>query len=219
MSLAGLRDSAIASRTAAGGWLPGLLVAAALLLGALPASGAGLGRLAGESERDFVTRLAPAGLPLLHLASETGASGALAAFYEQEFEQDGQSYRRLLGRVFQPEARGRYRLHRLDSLEPEGGSPEIEAAFFTSARAGRPALLVVLCSWPQVHHDYQGRLYATQVYRLPRPGSKAVRLQHERQLESRLEGGCECDWSDGTHSSARHRSEAELRATLAGLGL
>jgi len=200
--------------------LASLLTAATLMLGTASAIGADSGRrLSGESERDFVTRLAPAGLPLLHLASDADASGALAAFYEQAFEQDGQSYRRLLGQLFQPGPKGSYRRLQLDRYEPEGGAPQIEAAFFTSARAGRPALLVVLCSWPQLHHDYQGRLYATQVYRLPRPGSKAVRLQHDRRLEARLEGGCQCDWSDGTHSSARHRSEAELRATLAGLGL
>lgn len=197
------------------GGLSGLLAAAALLV-ALPAAGAGIVRQAGESGQEFAARLAPAGQPLVRLASssENAATAALAAFYEQEFEQSGQRYRRVLGQFFQPMTAGRYRRLKLDRYEPEGGDPQIEAAFFTEAGTGHAALLVVLCSWPQVHHDYQGRLYATQVYRLPRPGSKAARLRHDRKLEARLEGGCECDWSDGTRSRALHKSEAELRATL-----
>jgi hypothetical protein len=188
-------------------------LAAALLLGA-SAHASTVARHAKETAQAFAARNGPPQAALVHKVVETRAWGgtakAVIAFYAQP-----QSEGRIEGWLYLPEGRNRYRKIAIDTFEPEGGEPEIEAVFFADAGGGRK--LVVLCSWPQIHHDVRGKLYGVFVYQAPRPGSTATRLTFEEGISKKLESGCECEWRDGKKTAARYKTAAEVRAALRGM--
>ena len=195
-------------------------LAAALLLLALAAwtQAATLARVPGESVERFARRNAPPAATLAHRVIEArlgrGPAKAIVAFYEEEYARDGQAYRRVLGTFFVPEGRDRYRRVLIDVYEPEGGDPHVEAVFFAEAGSGKRRKLVVICSWPQVHHDFRGTLYATYVYELPGPGAAPARLTLDEALGRQLRGGCECEWRDGRKTTAKYKTAADVRPAL-----
>jgi hypothetical protein len=182
--------------------------AVALLLAA-PVRASIVSRHANETAGSFAARNGPPQATLAHKVVETrawgGRSKAIIAFYEQAED-------RIEGWIYLPEGPGTYRKVAIDTFQAEGGEPEIESVFF--ADAGGQKKLVVLCSWPQIHHDLRGKLYGVFVYRAPRPGSTATRLEFEDGISRKLESGCECEWRDGKKTRARYKTAAEVRAAL-----
>jgi hypothetical protein len=189
-----------------------------LILWISAACASSVNRLPGESAENFVKRNMPAQAALAHQVIETtegsGQSKAIIAFYEQEFEESGQLYYQIKGYIFIPETDKTYRKILIDVFEPEGGDPEIEAVFFTKIGKAQQPKLVIICSWPQVHHDFHGKLYATFVYEAPSPNTKTDRLKVENNLSKKLYGGCECEWRDGTRTTAKYKTADEVKAAL-----
>jgi hypothetical protein len=66
--------------------------------------------------------------------------------------------------IYVPETENTYQKVLIDTFEPEGGDPEIEAVFFFNPGTNNQNKLVIICSWLQVHQDFRGKLYATFVY-------------------------------------------------------
>jgi len=199
-----------------------LLVAISLLFAVLPAHASSVTRLANETAENFAKRYGPPQTTLVHQVIETSAwsarSKAVIAFYEQEFERSGQTYRRIVSYIYLPQADKSYRKVLIDNFEPEGGDPEIESVFFASVGKGTQRKLIIICSWPQVHYDFRGKLYATFVYAAPRPDTKASKLEFEDGISKKLEGGCECEWRDGTKRIAKYKTAAEVKAALRTIG-
>ncbi|MGE5049440.1 MAG: hypothetical protein ACM3PC_12765 [Deltaproteobacteria bacterium] len=198
--------------------------AVVLLLGAaLPANASTLARHANETAESFARRNGPLRAALAHKVVETrawgGTSKAIIAFYEEEEparSRDGD--RRIEGSICVPEGRGTYRKIAIDVFEPEGGDPEIEAVFFADAGGDKEKKLVVLCSWPQVHYDYRGRLYGVFVYEAPRPGTRLTKLKFEDAISKKLESGCDCQWRDGRKTTARYKTAAAVKTALRKMG-
>ena len=178
-----------------------LLLVFFLLFAPLSADASSITRLANETAENFANRLAAA-TTLVHQVVETSVwgakSNAIIAFYEQEFEESGQTYRRIVSYIYLPEAGKTYRKVLIDTFNPEGGDPEIESVFFANVGRGKQTKLIIICSWPQVHYDFRGKLYATFVYAAPSPDKKATKLKFEETISKKLEGGCGCEWQDGT---------------------
>lgn len=191
--------------------------AGAILLlsgGLLPLRASPLARGANETAEGFARRNGPPGAALVHRVVETrawgGTSKAIIAFYELA----GNGERRIEGSIYVPERGSTYRKIAIGVFEPEGGDPEIEAVFFAGVGGDRDKKLVVLCSWPQIHHDYRGKLYGVFVYEPPRPGTTATKLKFEDAISKKLEGGCDCEWRDGRKTTARYRTAAAVKAAL-----
>jgi hypothetical protein len=195
-----------------------LLATISLLFAVLSAYASSVTRLDNETDESFAKRNGPPRTTLVHQVIETSAWGgnsrAIIAFYEQEFEQSGQTYRRIVSYIYVPEGNKAYRKVLIDTFEPEGGDPEIEAVFFAKVGRSRQTKLLIICSWPQVHYDFRGKLYATFVYKAPRQDTKATKLKFEDDISKKLEGGCECEWRDGTRSSAKYKTADEVKAAL-----
>jgi hypothetical protein len=172
-------------------------------------------RLENEPIESFAKRNGPSKTSLVHQVIESnkwgGKSNAVIAFYEQEFEESGQTYRRILSYLYLPKTDRAYRKVFIDVFEPEGGDPEIEAVFFADVGMSEQTKLVIICSWLQIHHDF---LYATFVYEAPRPGTKADKLKFEDSISEQLYGGCECEWRDGTKTTAKYKTADEVKAAL-----
>lgn len=199
-----------------------LLVTIALLLAVLSAYASSITRLANETAESFAMRNGPPQTALVHQVIETrawgGKSKTIIAFHEQKFEQSGQTYHRIVSYIYVPEAGKTYRKVLIDTFEPEGGDPEIEAVFFANVDRGKETKLIIICSWPQVHYDFRGKLYATFVYEAPRPNTTATKLKFEDGMSTKLEGGCECEWRDGTRSTAKYKTAGEVKAALQTIG-
>ena len=195
-----------------------LLVILSLLFAPLSADASSVTRLANETAENFAKRSGPPQTTLVHQVVETSAWGAkskaIIAFYEQEFEESGQTYRRIVSYLYLPEAGKTYRKVLIDTFKPEGGDPEIESVFF--ANVGKQTKLIIICSWPQVHYDFRGKLYATFVYAAPRPGT--TKLKFEDGISKKLEGGCECEWQDGTKKIAKYKTAGDVKAALRTIG-
>jgi hypothetical protein len=199
-----------------------LLVTIVLLLAVPSAYASSITRLANETAESFAKRNGPLQTTLVHQVIETSAWGgkskAIIAFYEQEFEESGQTYRRIMSYIYVPEANKTYRKILIDTFESEGGDPEIESVFFANIGRGKQKKLIIICSWPQAHYDFHGKLYATFVYEAPRPYTKATKLKFEEGISKKLEGGCECEWRDGTRRTAKYKTAGEVKAALRTLG-
>ena len=196
----------------------GLLVVLTALCAALPAHAASLTRRADETAESFAKRNGPPQSTLAHPVVETrawgGAAPAIIAFYERETEQSGENVREVVGYLYMPTGPRAYRRILVGTVDTEGGDPTIEAVFVANAGAGRQPKLIVICSWPQNHYDVHGTLYATFVYGAPRPGRRAARLTLDEGLSKRLDGGCDCEWRDGTVRVAKYKTADDVRAAL-----
>jgi hypothetical protein len=199
-----------------------LLVIISWLFAVLSADAASVTRLANETAESFAKRNGPPQTTLVHQVIETSAWGgrseAITAFYEQEVDQSGQTYRRIVGYIYVSATNKIYRKVLIDTFDPEGGDPEIESVFFARVGRGKQLKLIIIVSWPQVHYDFRGKLYATFVYQAPRPGTKATQLKFEDGLSEKIEGGCECEWRDGTRSTAKYKTADEVKAALRRIG-
>jgi hypothetical protein len=198
------------------------LVALCLLSAVLPVDASSVTRRTDETAERFAKRNGPPQTTLVYHVIETrawgGTSPAIIAFYEQEFEQSGQGYRRVVGYMYVPEARNTYRTVLIGTFEPEGGDPAVEAVFFARAGRGARPKLIVICSWSQIHYDFRGTLYATFVYTAPRQGAPGPKLTFEKGMSKKLDGGCECEWRDGTKRVAKYKTAADVKAALRAMG-
>lgn len=114
-------------------------------------------RLENETLENFARRNGLSQAELTHSVLETEAWGykkAVIAFYDMEFKISDQTYRRIVGYIFLPQDPNTYQKILIDSFEPEGGDPKIEAVFFANADKDNAKELVVICSWPQRHYDF-----------------------------------------------------------------
>lgn len=143
------------------------------------AAGEEVERFEKETLEDFARRNGPPQSGLAHAVIETEAWGhkkTVIAFYETEFQLSGQTYERVVGYVFLPQAPNTYRKTLIGSFEPDGGSPKIEAAFFANADKDQAKELIVICSWLVRHYDVSGTLYRTYVFDDLRPGADPTKL-------------------------------------------
>ena len=80
-----------------------LLVTIVLLLAVPSAYASSITRLANETTESFAKRNGPLQTALVHQVIETSAWGgkskAIIAFYEQEFEESGQTYHRIVSYI------------------------------------------------------------------------------------------------------------------------
>ena len=112
---------------------------------------------------------------------------------------------------------GRYRRVLIGHIEPEGGDPRIEAAFFANANEDPEKELVVIVSWEQVHYDAHGTLYGTMVYARP-SAPQADSFRYLKEISEKVSGSCECEWRDGRKAKSRFKTAAEVKAALRKLG-
>jgi hypothetical protein len=199
-----------------------LILSVFLLLTVPMACASSLTRLENESAESFAKRYGPPQTRLVHQVIETSkwdnGLEAIIAFYQQEFEESDQVYRRIVSYIYVPETENTYQKVLIDTFEPEGGDPEIEAVFFFNPGTNNQNKLVIICSWLQVHQDFRGKLYATFVYEAPIPNTKAPRLKFEDNISKQLYGGCECEWRDGTKTTAKYKTADEVKSALRTIG-
>lgn len=191
------------------------------LLGASSSSAEEVKRLENETPENFARRNGPSQSELIHSVIETevwGHKKTVIAFYESEFKISDQTYQRVLGYIFLPQDSNTYQKILIESFEPEGGAPKIEAVFFANADRDKAKELIVICSWPQSHYDFSGTLYGTFVFDDLRTGANPTKLSFLESVSRRVSGDCECEWRNGKKRTSRYKTPASVRAGLKKLG-
>jgi hypothetical protein len=178
-------------------------------------------RLENETLENFARRNGPPQAELAHTVIETEAWGhekTVIAFYETKFQRSGETYERVVGYIFLPQAPNTYQKTLIGNFEPEGGDPKIEAVFFANADKDKAEELIVICSWPQTHYDVSGTLYGTYIFDDLRPGTNPTKLSLLKGVSKRVSGSCDCEWRDGTRKTSKYKTAASVKAGLKKLG-
>jgi len=182
-------------------------------------------RLSDETAEQFVKRFTPENSVLTHKVIKTtwDLKPAVIAFYDQTYklpiknDPDQQEFHRIIAAIFIKNNNQQYSKIIVDTIDSEGGDPKIESVFFANADKDLKKELVIISSWKQRHLDVNGTLYGTFIYdNISR--NDQTKLSLLKNLSSRLSGGCECDWSDGTHKTAKFKTAADIKEELKRLG-
>ncbi|MDB5260416.1 MAG: hypothetical protein JWN37_647 [Candidatus Nomurabacteria bacterium] len=151
----------------------------------------------------------------VYFKSESGGVNYIIVFYPFEITKSRQhdnyidhttdNYYNMY--LFTP-TNGGYLTKFITTISPNGGSPEIKAAFFANADKDPEDEIIVLTAWPQDHADIQGILYGVDIYDDPK---------HMSDVNNDFMSECECN-SNGQHETALYTNEAAIRKHLKDLG-
>jgi hypothetical protein len=177
-------------------------------------------RLENETLENFARRNGPPQSELAHAVIETEAWGqkTVIAFYAIEVKDKYGTHGQVDGYLFLPLSANTYQKILIENFEPEGGDPNIEAAFFANADKDAARELIVICSWPQQHYDVSGRLYGTFIFDDLRPGASPPRLSFLKGISERVSGSCDCTDRDGKRRTSKYKTAASVKMGLKKLG-
>ncbi len=194
---------------------------ATLLLWTTFSFGQTVQRQKGETAVQFATRFKPDSSILTYKVVETkwNAFPVILAFYDQIYKlsDDQQTYHRIVATIYFELSNYRYSKDPIGTIDTEGGDPTIEAAFFANANTGLATELIIVASWEQRHYEVDGTLYGTFVYEHSTANGR-FNAKFLKDISEKLDGGCECSWSDGTSKKAKFKTEADIKAELIRLG-
>jgi hypothetical protein len=190
---------------------------ATLLLWTTFSFGQTVQRQDGETAEQFATRFKPDSSVLTFKVVETkwNTYPIILAFYDQTYKlsDDQQPYHRIVATIYFQLSDYRYRKEPICTIDAEGGDPTIETAFFANANTGLATELIIVASWGQRHYDVNGTLYGTFVYEHSSANGR-FNAKFLKDISEKLDGGCECSWSDGTSKKAKFKTEADIKAEL-----
>jgi len=183
-------------------------------------------RLSDETAELFAKRFKPENSVITHNVIETiwNSKSAVISFYDQTYrlpsqnDHDQQVLHRIIAMIFIKNKNMEYHRSVIDTIYNEGGDPRIESVFFANADKDLKMELIIISSWAQRHLDVNGTLYATAVYDNVSTSSQK-QLSLLKNISNQLSGGCECDWSDGTHKTSKYKTAANISEELKRLKL
>jgi hypothetical protein len=184
-------------------------------------SGEEVKRLENETLENFARRNGPPQSELAHGVVETEAWGhqkTVIAFYAIEVKDKYGTHGQVDGYLFLPLSPNTYHKILIENFEPEGGDPKIEAAFFANADKDAAKELIVICSWPQEHYDFSGRLYGTFVFDDLRPGTNPTKLNFLEGVSEKVSGSCDCTYRDGKRKTSKYKTATSVKIGLKKLG-
>jgi hypothetical protein len=201
------------------------IIVTALLLLTTFSFGQVVDRRSDETPERFVSRFKPENSVITHHVIQTSwnLKPSIIAFFDQTYkvstqkDADPQDYHRIIAVIFIKNKNQQYNKIIIDTIDTEGGSPKIESVFFANADKDANKELIIISSWKQLHHDVDGMLFGTLVYDDVSTKNK-IHLSLLKNLSNRLSGGCECDWSNGTHKTAKFKTASEINKELKRLG-
>lgn len=178
-----------------------------------------------ETAEQFAERQKPENSTLAHKVLETKWNGnsTIISLYDitykltEQNDPDQQTYHKIVGFVFSELDKNTYSKITFGTIDTEGGNPSIETVFFANADNDKAKELIIIASWEQRHYDVNGTLYGTYVYD-NETIEKAFDLKFLEEISKKLDGGCECNWSDGTSKKSKFKTASEIKKELIRLG-
>jgi hypothetical protein len=188
------------------------------------ALGQTLKRQENETAELFAGRFKPDSSELDHMVvvdtSPYATQKPIIAFYKKSIHEvrqmktyvDHSKYEILIGYLFVPEGDNNYKKLLIDTIQPNGGDPEILSIFFANADKDRSRELIVLCKYDQRHYDYNGSFYDTFIFDLNNGVVEYIDLGREKFF------GCECKWRIGKTEKAKYKTEKDVITGLVRMG-
>jgi hypothetical protein len=178
-----------------------------------------------EAAKQFAERQKPENSTLAHKVLETKWNGnsVIISLYDKTYklpvqsDPDQQTYHKIEGFVFSELDKYTYSKVTFGTIDTEGGNPSIETVFFANADNDKKKELIIVASWEQRHYDVNGTLYGTYVFD-NETIEKTLDLKFLEQISKKLEGDCECNWSDGTTKKSKFKTASEVKKELIRLG-
>jgi hypothetical protein len=178
-----------------------------------------------ESVEQFADRLKPEGSTITHKVLETKWNNlpVIISLYDQPYklpvknDPDQQIYHKVVGSVFIQLNSNKYKKTTFGTIDSESGDPFIESVFFANADTDKTKELIIIASWQQQHFDVKGTLFGTFVFDYDLT-KDTLNWEMLNEISGKLEGGCECVWSDGTSKKAKFKTALEIKKELNRLG-
>ena len=178
-----------------------------------------------ETVEQFAERQKPENATLAHKVLETKWNGnsTIISLYDityklpEQNDPDQQTYHKIVGSVFSELDKNTYSKITFGTIDTEGGNPSIETVFFANADNDKAKELIIIASWEQQHYDVNGTLYGTYVFD-DETVEKTLDLKFLEEISKKLDGGCECNWSDGTNKKSKFKTALEIKKELVRLG-
>jgi hypothetical protein len=181
-------------------------------------------RIENESTEQFAKRFQPEHSEIVHkvIESKWNATPVIIAFYNQTYklpkqnDPDQQDQNSIIAKLYVQGELNQYRIFLIDTIDTEGGEPQIENVFFANADADKAKELVLLVSWEQRHYDINGTLCATYVYDdlLTNPQMK---LMYMKKISKKLDGGFDGS-NEGKTVKAKFKTSESIKSELKRLG-
>jgi len=184
-----------------------------------------IARNAEETAAQFAERQKPKNATLTHNVIEAlwNGNSTIISLYDLPYklslenDPDQQTYHKIIGFVFSELDKNTYSKVTFGPIDTEGGSPSIETVFFANADNDKAKELLLIASWEQRHFEVNGTLYGTYVFD-NETIEKSFDLKLLEEISKKLDGGCECTWSDGTSKKSRFKTAAAVKKELVKLG-
>jgi hypothetical protein len=178
-----------------------------------------------ETVEQFAERQKPENSTLTHKVLETKWNGnsTIISLYDityklpEENDPGQQTYHKIIGFVFSELGKNTYSEVTFGTIDTEGGNPSIETIFFANADSDKAKEIIIIASWEQRHYDVNGTLYGTYVFD-NQTIEKTFDLKFLEEISKKLDGGCECNWRDGTNKKSKFKTASEVKKELASLG-
>jgi hypothetical protein len=180
-----------------------------------------------ESAEMFAERLKPDSTEIAHTIIETNALDTtrkiVVAFYKKTIYEtqemstyvDHSHYDILIGFIYTPTSENVYTKILIDTIQPDGGDPEIISVFFANAEKNKNKELIVLCKYGQRHYDYGGDFYETYIFNY----SKDKSLFKYLDKISEKFWGCECHYRDNRKfEKATYKTAKDVKLGLKKMG-
>ncbi|RZK89946.1 MAG: hypothetical protein EOO98_09340 [Pedobacter sp.] len=178
-----------------------------------------------ETAEQFAERQKPENSTLTHKVLETKWNGnpTIISLYDityklpEENDPGQQTYHKIIGFVFSELGKNTYSKVTFGTIDTEGGNPSIETIFFANADNDKAKEIIIIGSWEQRHYDVNGTLYGTYVFD-NQTIEKTFDLKFLEEISKKLDGGCECNWRDGTNKKSKFKTASEVKKELTRLG-
>jgi hypothetical protein len=179
-----------------------------------------------ESAEIFAERLQPDSTEIAHTVIETTlldtTKKIIIAFYKKTIYESQQmatyvdhtQYDIIIGFAYIPTTNNNYTRVLIDTIESDGGAPEIISVFFANADKDKNKELIVLCKYGQSHYDYGGNFYGTHIYSYSKDKNKFKYLD---KLSEKF-GGCDCGFRNGKVLIAKYKTAEDVKASLKKMG-
>ncbi len=157
------------------------------------------------------------------ISTQLNSIPVIIAFYDQTYklsknqDPDQTIYHRIIATLFVENKKNNYDKLIINTFDTDGGSPKIETVLFANADKDVSKELIIIASWEQSNQELSGTMFNTFVYDdlLKNRTEKIVFL---KDISSKLDGGCECSFSDGRNKKAKLKTAKDIKAELLRLG-
>lgn len=178
-----------------------------------------------ETTEQFAERLKPENSKISHkvISAQWNSLPVIIAFYDQTYklsknqDPDQTNYHRIIATLFVENQKNNYNKVIINTFDTDGGSPKIETILFANADKDVSKELITIVSWELSSQEVSGTIYKTFIYDdlLKNKSDKPVFL---KEISTKLDGGCECSFSDGRNKKAKLKTAKDIKVELLKLG-